>query len=67
MHINICFVHQSKMRLTLNRDYEADTQAPHPVKTPEYFPGRVSVVRSAKMVTCVTRDGVTSCFGSSAR
>ncbi len=50
------------MRLTLNREYEANTD-PHPVKTPEYFPGRVSMVRSARMVTCVTRDGVTSCFG----
>ena len=56
---------QSKMRLTLNREYEGDTRAP--VKTPEYFPGRVSVVRSARLVTCVTRDGVTTCFGSSAR
>ena len=54
------------MRLTLNRDYETKTDAPHPVQTPEYFPSRVQV-RSAKLVTCVTHNGVTSCWGSSAR
>ena len=57
------------MRLTLNRDYETSTRDPHPeVKTPEYFPARMKVVRSAKMIHCVTDNtGVTRCFGTSAR
>ena len=57
---------QSKMRLTLNREYEPQRTEPQQIKTPEYFPSRMQV-RSAKMITCVTHNGVTKCWGSSAR
>ena len=60
------------MRLTLNKDYESGSRA-QPVQTPEYFPARgspeqrVKVVRSARIIHCVSHNGVTKCIGSSAR
>ena len=60
------------MRLTLNKSYDQNEDK-LTVKTPEYFPRRetdnkgVKIVRSTKLIHCVTENGVTKCFGTSAR
>ena len=73
---------QPQLRLTLNQNYDENTtkdlSKKVSVKTPEYFPrrdqaesqsrrGGVKLTRSAKMIHCVTENGITKCFTKTTR
>ena len=73
---------KGKLSLTLNKSYDKPTSPDKiEIKTPEYFPSRraipspqgsaaqgpIKMIKSAKMIHCVTENGITKCFSRSSR
>jgi len=72
---------KGKLSLTLNKSYDNPTSPDKiSVKTPEYFPrktikspesprsqGPIKMIKSAKMIHCVTENGITKCFARSSK
>lgn len=73
---------KGKLSLTLNKSYDKPVDPNKiEIKTPEYFPSRraisspqgstaqgpIKMIKSAKMIHCVTENGITKCFARSSR
>jgi len=70
---------KGKLSLTLNKSYdEPDAPGKMEIKTPEHYPerreapksagqGPIKMIKSAKMIHCVTENGITRCFARSSR
>ena len=66
---------KGKLSLTLNKSYDKPDEKIE-IKTPEHYPDRVTsptgqgpikMIKSAKMIHCVTENGITKCFARSSR
>ena len=70
---------KGKLSLTLNKSYDKpDGPEKIEIKTPEHYPerreaqnntgqGPMKMIKSAKMIHCVTENGITKCFARSSR
>jgi len=72
---------KAKLNLSLDKKtHDKDFQPTYePIQTPEYFPKRkfedekiekktrIQIIKSARVIQCQTKDGVTTCFSTSAK
>jgi len=69
---------KDKLNLSFDKKtHEKDFQPTYePIQTPEYFPKRkfedekntrVKIIKSARVIQCQTKDGVTTCFSTTAK